>query len=123
MPPAARAAIGRGGLPPVGLDELGLARLPARTELAAALVARLVPTLEEFGRSGFAPFADAWRAADALAAQPARVLHGEQAIDGVARGIDDDGAFVLEVAGQRQRFVAGDVSLRPAGGRSTAGAA
>lgn len=123
LPPAARAAIGRGGLPPVGLDELGLARLPDRSQLAAVLIGELVPALEEFGRSGFAPFADAWRAADALAAQPARVLHGEQAVDGVARGIDDDGAFLLEVAGQRRRFVAGDVSLRPAPGRGAAGAA
>lgn len=116
LPPAARAAIGNGGLEPVGLDELGLPRMPSRTELAAALVGQVVLALEEFGRCGFAPFAGAWREADALAAQPARVLHGEQSIAGVARGIDDDGAFLLEVDGRRQRFVSGEVSVRPAAG-------
>lgn len=113
LPPAARAAIGQGGLEPVGLDQLGLASMPARTQLAARLIGQLVRALGEFGQRGFAPFAREWRAADALAAQPARVLHGEQSIEGIARGIDDDGAFVLEVAGRRQRFVSGEVSLRP----------
>lgn len=114
LPPAAHAAIGQGGLEPVGLDQLGLASLPTRTQLAATLISQLVRVLEDFGQRGFTPFADEWRAADALAAQPARVLHGEQSIEGIARGIDDDGAFVLEVAGRRQRFVSGEVSLRPA---------
>lgn len=123
LPPAAYATIGQGGLEPVGLDQLGLANLPDRTQLAAALVGQLVLALEDFGQHGFAPFAGAWRAADALAAQPVRVLHGEESIDGIARGIDDDGAFVLEVAGRRQRFVSGEVSVRPAAGRSAAGAA
>ena len=122
LPPSARAAIG-GGLEPVGLDELGLARLPGRTQLAAALTGQVVLALEDFGQHGFAPFADAWRAADALAARPAQVLHGEQSIDGIARGIDDDGAFVLEVAGQRRRFVSGEVSVRPGSARDAAGAA
>ena len=122
LPPAACAAIGQGGLEPVGMDQLGLVNLPDRTQLAAALVGQVVLALEDFGQHGFAPFADAWRAADALAALPARVLHGEQSIEGIARGIDDDGAFVLEVAGRRQRFVSGEVSVRPAVGRNAAAA-
>lgn len=117
LPPGARAAIGREGLQPAALDELGLERLPTRTQLAAALIGEMTTVFAGFAEQGFTPFASAWRAADALAGRPARVLRGTEAIDGIARGIDDDGAFVLEVDGRRQRFVSGDVSLRPAHGR------
>jgi len=35
-------------------------------------------------------------------------------LDGLARGIDGDGALLLEVDGALRRIVSGDVSLRPA---------
>lgn len=86
---------------------------PSRNRLAAALLTRLVLVLEEFEQQGFAPFLDEWRAADALRAKPARVQNGRTIVEGVARGIDTDGALLLEVEGRLARFVSGDASVRP----------
>jgi BirA family biotin operon repressor/biotin-[acetyl-CoA-carboxylase] ligase len=60
-----------------------------------------------------AAFADEWRAADALAGRPVRVLHGGRHLDGVARGVDADGALLLESEGRERRIVSGEVSVRP----------
>lgn len=115
------------GLPPSTLEELEAAgafpvtdlreamagRLPGRNELAGALAAAILVTLEEFARTGFGPFAPRWLSLDALAGESVRVAHGESTVDGVARGADAEGALLVEVAGHLQRFHSGDVSLRP----------
>jgi len=111
---AARQAIAATGLPPTALADLGLPTLPSRSALAATLIGQLALSLAEFEQSGFAPFRDEWRAADALAARPVRLQHGDQVLDGVARGIDDDGALVLETSGRIERIVSGEVTVRPA---------
>jgi BirA family biotin operon repressor/biotin-[acetyl-CoA-carboxylase] ligase len=88
-------------VPPVG-----------RSRLAARLIEALVAMAEEFAIRGFAPFAGEWRAADALRDRTVRV-HGTAAgQDGVARGIDADGALCVEIGGQLKRLTAGDVTLR-----------
>ena len=111
---SSRTAILETGLEVTSLHELGLDAPPGRTELAAALVGSLAMALDQFEREGFAPFAEEWRAADALRARPARVQRGEEVLEGTARGIDPDGALLLEVDGRISRFVSGEVSVRPA---------
>lgn len=86
--------------------------MPSRNALAAAVVNELVLALEEFGLRGLAAFADEWRAADALQDRPVRVRHGEQSLDGLARGVDADGALLVDVAGERRRLLSGEVSVR-----------
>ncbi|MCU0976177.1 MAG: biotin--[acetyl-CoA-carboxylase] ligase [Steroidobacteraceae bacterium] len=112
LPEAARAQVAASGLAVASLDDF-CAVTPSRTQLAAAVIGELERVLTEFEVRGFAPFADEWRAADALAARPAFVVQGESRVDGLARGIDEDGALLLEVAGCNRRFVSGEVSLRP----------
>lgn len=114
LPESARAQVAASGLAVASLDDF-CAAPPSRTRLAAAVIGELERVLTEFEVRGFAPFADEWRAADALAARPACVVQGETRVEGVARGIDEDGALLLEVAGSTRRFVSGEVSLRPAG--------
>ena len=61
--------------------------------------------------------ADALRgigAADALRAQPVRLQHGATVTEGVARGIDREGALLFEAGGRLERVVSGEVSVRPA---------
>jgi BirA family biotin operon repressor/biotin-[acetyl-CoA-carboxylase] ligase len=71
----------------------------------------LLRMLDHFEREGFAPFRDAWTALDALRGRPARILAGDSVISGTARGVDADGALLLESEGRMQRFVSGEVSL------------
>lgn len=111
LPRAVRAALAAEGVAAVDLATLG--RAPARNALAAVLIAELHQALGEFGARGMTAFADEWATADALSGRAVRVLHGDQYFEGIARGIDADGALLLEAGGRRHRIVSGEVSVRP----------
>ena len=119
-PPALATAVvaeaahgsGAGALPPAGLDGLGVA-VGARNAIAAAVISHCVEGLERFAGEGFAPFRELWRASDALRDRPVRAQGGAVPLEGIARGIDDSGALLLEDAtGLRHPLVAGEVSVR-----------
>jgi len=112
LPAAARSVIESTGLVPASLADLGLQSLPSRSELAALLVGQLALTFIEFEQAGFAPFHEEWCRADALLARPVRLQHGDQAADGIARGIDGDGALLFESARGVERVVSGEVTVR-----------
>lgn len=114
LPSAASAAIEATGLEPVSLVDLFSGPLPSRSQLAAALVGQLALALAEFEHQGFAPFHDEWREADALFARPVRLQRGERMIEGIARGIDGDGALLFDAGGRIERVVSGEVTVRPA---------
>jgi BirA family transcriptional regulator, biotin operon repressor / biotin---[acetyl-CoA-carboxylase] ligase len=98
---------------------LGLAALDAacpapvsRNALAAALLTELLSMLLLFERHGFAAFRDEWRSLDALQGRPARVLLAQGAVEGISRGVDEDGGLLLEHGGNVDKFIAGEASLR-----------
>lgn len=100
-----------------GVEATDLASLAApglrRNRLAAALINELALALEEFAGRGFAAFVDEWRAADALIDQLVGVREGATIVNGLARGVDVDGALLIEAGGARRRVLAGEVSVRP----------
>jgi len=87
--------------------------VPGRSFVVSAIINELALALEEFGVRGMTAFADEWRHADALIDRPVRVLQGEQALEGLARGVDADGALLLDAGGVRRRILSGEVSVRP----------
>ncbi|NBX41572.1 MAG: biotin--[acetyl-CoA-carboxylase] ligase [Gammaproteobacteria bacterium] len=112
---ASRTAIERLGTSAADLLECGV-DVAARNALAARVIARCVEGLKVFGNAGFAPFFAPWRATDALRGRRVRVGETGREIEGVARGIDAEGALLVENAiGERVRVIAGEVSVRPAG--------
>lgn len=111
LPHAARERLEAEGVEVTDLAALG--EVPGRNDLAAVLSAELAQALVEFGARGLAAFSEEWQAADALAGRPVRVLHGGQPLEGFARGVDEDGALLLEVDGARRRILSGEVSIRP----------
>jgi BirA family biotin operon repressor/biotin-[acetyl-CoA-carboxylase] ligase len=112
LPPAAREAIVAEGLQPVSLADLA-GELPSRSVLAGALIGQLALAMEEFGRAGFAPFHEEWQSADALSSRPVRLQRAGRSMEGVARGIDTDGALLFERGGELERVVSGEVTVRP----------
>jgi BirA family biotin operon repressor/biotin-[acetyl-CoA-carboxylase] ligase len=85
---------------------------PSRNAVAGAILGELLSMLREFEAAGFAPFRGPWAALDVLRDRAVTVLLGEKRIAGLARGVDADGAFLLDADGGRQKFVSGEVSLR-----------
>jgi BirA family transcriptional regulator, biotin operon repressor / biotin---[acetyl-CoA-carboxylase] ligase len=94
------------------LHEILRDRTPERNELVAALTAELIAALREFSLNGFEPFRGVWSEFDALFGSPIKVLTAEQTVHGIARGADAEGALLLDVRGEVQRFVSGEVSVR-----------
>jgi len=111
LPSALKDALGAEGLEPVDLASIGTA--PSRSLAAATLVNELALALEEFGARGMSAFADEWQGADALAGRAVRVLQGERTLEGLARGVDADGALLLDAGDGRRRILSGEVSIRP----------
>lgn len=85
-----------------------------RNELAATLLNELRHSLREFEIEGLAPFISRWRSLDNFIDRPVKLLIGEQQIFGIARGIDQQGALLLEQDGVIKPFIGGEISLRSA---------
>jgi BirA family transcriptional regulator, biotin operon repressor / biotin---[acetyl-CoA-carboxylase] ligase len=111
LPAAARREIEAGGVRVAAVAD-ACAMAPSRNLVAGALLDELLSMLGQFEREGFAAFRDAWMALDALSGRPAQVVLADTAISGTARGVDQEGALLLDTGDRVQRFVSGEASLR-----------
>jgi BirA family biotin operon repressor/biotin-[acetyl-CoA-carboxylase] ligase len=84
----------------------------SRNELAAGLIESLCQGLPEFETRGFAAFADAYAGYDALYTQPITVINGNQQLQGIADGVDNDGSLRLKTSAGVEHIRAGEVSVR-----------
>jgi len=107
----AHVVIGVGGVRVAAVAD-ACAAVPSRNLVAGAILDELLSMLGQFEREGFAAFRDAWTALDALSGRPARVLLGRTVILGTSRGVDEEGALLLDTGDRVQRFVSGEASLR-----------
>ncbi len=100
-------------------DTAALAELwPEATpqDTLARIAAPLARALAAFDRDGFAPLQAAWAQRDVLRGRQVRTTDAALP-EGVAAGVDVDGAFKLSAGGQTHRVLSGEVSVRLAGGR------
>ena len=101
--------------PWIGLHEaLALHGQPLieRRAFAAALLVQLTKTLKIFEQTGFEAFAADWAALDLTRDREVTVQGQNGAYNGIARGVDDQGALMVEALGQLQTVHSGEVSLR-----------
>jgi BirA family biotin operon repressor/biotin-[acetyl-CoA-carboxylase] ligase len=96
------------------IDLASLGAVPDRNALIAALLESGVQGLAAFAHAGFAGFADEYREADTLAGRAVTVSGGATAaaLAGIARGVDADGALLVQTATGVERILSGDVSVR-----------
>ena len=88
------------------------ARSVDRNVLAARLVDDGVEAMLRWERDGFAPLIPAWRELDRLHGQPVVVRHVDRSLEGIARGVDIDGALLLDDGGIVHRLNSGEASVR-----------
>lgn len=87
---------------------------PARARLLAAILCEIALALDAFASRGFPALRGEWLARHAYANAQVRLTsdHGPL-FEGECVGVDDQGALLVAAPAGIQRFLSGDVSLRP----------
>lgn len=97
--------------PWIALEQVA-ATLPARNALAAQLIDALLEALPQFEAHGLQPYLAEWRHLDHFRDQTITLHLGDKRMQGVERGVDEQGALLVEHNGKLQRYYSGEISLR-----------
>jgi BirA family biotin operon repressor/biotin-[acetyl-CoA-carboxylase] ligase len=90
-------------------------RLPGRTELATALINAWQQALEDYELRGMQGFVERWNRLDNFKDRPGKLIMGSREIHGTIRGINPQGAVLIETAEGVEAFIGGEISLRGEG--------
>ena len=85
-----------------------------RNTLAVRLIKELRDALTLFEQDGLAPFLSRWEKLDNFIHRPVKLIIGDKEIFGISRGINAQGALMLEQDGILKPWVGGEISLRSA---------
>lgn len=83
-----------------------------RNHLGGRLISHLIHVLREFESNGLGTLLDEWRMYDAFYGREVSIHQPSGVVSGIARGVDETGALLLELGGGFRRFHSGEVSLR-----------
>lgn len=83
-----------------------------RNQLAARICGAVLNTMAEFPDRGFKGYLGVWSAHDALRNRRVIVHTGSKKFQGVAKGVDDEGALIVEMEDMHRRFYGGEVTVR-----------
>src|SRR5699024_6794565 len=90
------------------LDQLAI----DRTSLVILLSQKLQQALVVFEQQGLKPFIEQWQALDNFYNCPVKLLMADKEIKGIAKGINQQGALLLEQDGIITAYLGGEISLR-----------
>jgi len=108
---ATRARIGQ----PATDLESACGAVPDRNRLLAAVLVELGRVLDAFAKDGFAPLRAEWQRCHAHQGKRVALLMPDGTEQsGHARGVAEDGSFLLETRAGVKRYHSGEVTLRPA---------
>ena len=96
----------------VNLQEAGV--VIDRNTLAVRLINALRSALQSFEQEGLSPWLSRWKKLDNFINRPVKLIIGEREIFGISRGIDAQGALLLEQDGVINPWMGGEISLRSA---------
>jgi BirA family biotin operon repressor/biotin-[acetyl-CoA-carboxylase] ligase len=85
--------------------------VPDRSEIAAVLLDHVHDVMRKFAAFGFATFAQHWARYDWLHKREVIVDQSDKQILGVAAGVDQDGALLVDTDDGRTRIVSGSVMV------------
>lgn len=83
-----------------------------RTTLSIALISSLNRALEQFEKEGMQGFYRKWAKWDLFLDKEVELHFAQRLIKGIGRGIDEQGALLLEQEGKLKAFNGGEISLR-----------
>ncbi|WP_145515002.1 bifunctional biotin--[acetyl-CoA-carboxylase] ligase/biotin operon repressor BirA [Yersinia massiliensis] len=94
----------------INLQEAGV--IIDRNKLTAELLSELRLAVVKFENEGLSAFISRWREMDNYLDRSVKLIIGNQEIYGVARGIDQQGALLLDQNGNIKPYIGGEISLR-----------
>jgi len=97
--------------PWIALDHLDI-KLPSRNVLAARLIQLLIEALPQFETRGLQPFISTWHEFDCYRDREVTLYLGDRYIKGIGRGINEQGALLVEHQGKIQSYYSGEITLR-----------
>lgn len=96
----------------ISLQEAGISI--DRNTLAACLIKELRAGFKLFENEGLAPYLSRWEKLDNFINRPVKLIIGDKEVFGISRGIDAQGALLLEQDGVTKPWIGGEISLRSA---------
>ncbi len=96
----------------ISLQEAGMTI--DRNTLAACLIKELRAGFKLFENEGLAPYLTRWEKLDNFINRPVKLIIGDKEVVGISRGIDAQGALLLEQDGVIKPWIGGEISLRSA---------
>lgn len=85
--------------------------IPEKLFLECKLIEGICDALRQFEAQGLAPFVDGWNRSDWLRGRQTTVDTASGPINGIAQGIDDGGALLLQTRQGQRRISSGSVML------------
>src|SRR5699024_9641982 len=86
------------------------AQPPSRNRVAAGMIEAVLGVCRTFAQDGFAPWRAVWPRYDAARDRTVSIRMPTTTLTGVARGVDSDGALLLDTDEGRRRIYSGEVS-------------
>ncbi|ATO35701.1 Bifunctional ligase/repressor BirA [Dickeya dianthicola] len=83
-----------------------------RNMLAVRLITELRTALAIYEQQGLASFISRWNGLDNFYNRAVKLIVGNREIKGIDKGIDSQGALLLEQDGEIQSYIGGEISLR-----------
>jgi len=83
-----------------------------RNDIASQLIINLNNRIVQHQQSGLSHMVEQWNEFDCFIDKPVKIIAGERETIGICRGIDLNGALLLEVNGVNKTVYGGEVSLR-----------
>jgi BirA family transcriptional regulator, biotin operon repressor / biotin---[acetyl-CoA-carboxylase] ligase len=84
----------------------------SRNAIAARLLSNVFEVLEGMKVDQSLDLLDEWRALDCYVEQHAKLLLPNEEIEGVLKGVDNQGSLLMSVAGKMKSYTSGEISLR-----------
>ena len=98
--------------PWIDLHRLGGDPTPGRNRLAAELITQMIDILRDYPVKGFAHYRQEWDQWDIVRGRAVDLCFPTHKKHGIVKGVNADGALMLETASGVETFNSGEISLK-----------
>ncbi|GAD90238.1 biotin protein ligase/biotin operon repressor [Vibrio halioticoli NBRC 102217] len=100
--------------PWTSLKEISTTQPIARNDIVVTMTETLRNAISIYEQKGLKPFLSQWNRYDNFLDQPIKLLMGNRQVIGVCKGINEQGALLLDTGTDIESFIGGEISVRSA---------